>query len=219
MQRQFITIDAKQIEFAKSALSDVKNGFRRAVQGAINTSLTMARREIYAEVKQTYAIRKVLSRDKNFVRMRRAAPDSLVGWLHFKDRSIPLINFEVNPQKPQKVKRVTTISNSKRGKRTWRHAFVQKIPGSGHIGVFEQNIHTEQKKYTKNIWYETKRSGVKHRQYEVEQHGIREFYGISIPKMVENVTQYNSGFQAKLQAKANDRFNEQIAKLLKSVRR
>ncbi len=218
MQRQFITIDVKQMEFAEIALSSVKNGFRRAIQGAINTSLTMARREIYAEVKQTYAIRKAVSRDENFVRMRRAAPDSLVGWLHFSGRSIPLINFEVNPPKPRKVKRVTTISNSKRGKRTWNHAFVQKIPGSGHIGVFEQNMLSEKQKYTKNIWYKTK-GGIKHRQYEVEQHSIREFYGISVPKMVENVTQYNSGFQAKLQAKANDKFNEQIAKLLKSVRR
>jgi hypothetical protein len=207
----FITIDAKKLDLARIVLAEVKNGAPRAIQGTINTSLTMARRKIYGEIDQEFDLKKQNTRGKEVLSIQRARPDNLVGMLRFKSKALPLYNFGINPRGQHlgpysgKLLRAEVI----RGEvNQWRHAFTAKMK-NGHWGVF-----TRSGKFTTRNNHNKKRStwraGKRH-QVEI----INQRYSVSVPQMVNRVLEYSPNLRTDIQAEVDNNLDRQLERLLK----
>lgn len=192
-KNQLISIDASQLKYVEQVLRNVKNGAARVVQGAINTSLTEARRNLYDAIKNEYSLNKISSRHKEAISMQRASPSNLAGTLRYRGFNIPLINFRVSPKKPAKrnPRQVRVRSEIHRGEvKTWRGAFIAQMK-SGHVGVFTR----------------VGRS----------RYPIKEQYSTSVPQMINYVLEHDPSLQSKLQGVAEKKLNEQVEKLLAKV--
>lgn len=190
---KLLSLDAKQLNFAAVQLKDIPNGLVKATQGAINTSLTQARRDFYEAIKRDYALQKTASRHKEAVSMVRASPNRLAGALKYTGLSIPLINFKVTPNRPlqRRSRGVRVTTEVQRGNpKIWNHAFIARMK-SGHVGVFE-------------------RVGGK-------RYPIRQLYSTNIPSMINRVEQTDPELRNRLQRISEIKLNEQILRLLNKV--
>ncbi|TXI91904.1 MAG: hypothetical protein E6Q33_09065 [Neisseriales bacterium] len=209
-----ISLDAKQLDYAKLALDNIKNGLPRAIQGAINTTLTAAKDTFYQAILRDYALNKIPSNSNGkILNIKRAKPNDLSGNLYFKDRNLPLFKFNVNPRRPAKRNphKVNVIAEVLRGNpQSWTHAFIAKMK-SGHIGVFTRTGKTEMT--TKRKWINQKRNN----KDKVKHYLITERYSTSIPQMIEQVYFKNPMVQDRIQEQANIKFEEQIIKILQKA--
>lgn len=212
--KQLITINARQLEYATLALDGIKNGLPRAIQGAINTTLTAAKDTFYQAILKEYALSKIPSnRNGKILNIKRAKPSDLTGNLYFKDRNLPLFKFNVSPRRPAKrnPRQVNVVAEVLRGNpQPWPHAFIAKMK-SGRIGVFTRTGKTEM---TSKRWWVNKKRNNKDK---IKRESITERYSTSIPQMIEQVYIKNPMVQDKIQQQANMKFEEQINKILQKA--
>lgn len=190
MSNNLVTLDVSQLKYVTNVLKDVKNGLPRAIQGAINTSLTESRRDLYNAIKEEYNLQKTASRKKEALDIKRASPTQLFGRLFYKGRNIPLINFRVAPSKSvrRNPRNTRVISEIHRGQpQTWKSAFVAQMR-SGYVGVYVRRGKA--------------------------QYPITEKYSTSIPQMINYVLNNNPQLANKLQRNAEVKLNEQVDKIL-----
>lgn len=185
----FITIDAKKLDLARIVLANIQNGAARAIQGTINTSLTMARRKIYGEIDREFDLKKKNTRGKDVVRIQRARPDSLVGMLRFKGSALPLANFGITPTRSRKARMLYVQVIRQKGFKPLGRSFTAKMK-SGHIGIFAR---------------------VGKGRYPIQQK-----YSVSVPQMVNRVLEYNQQIKTDIQAEVDNKLDYQISRLLKS---
>lgn len=207
-KNQLIEIDTKQLDLARLMLQDVKNGLPRAIQGAINTSLTQARRDFYDAIRKEYTLQKVSSNHKEAISMSRASPANLSGSLRYRGVGIPLINFKVTPKRPARRNphKVRVISEVHAGKaELWNHAFIAKMK-TGHLGVF-----TRTGKFNQVHRVGKRRSG------NVRRESIVQRFSTSIPAMIAYVEEHDPNLRDRLQKVAENKLNEQIIKILDKV--
>lgn len=185
----FITIDAKKLDLAQIVLADVKNGAPRAIQGTINTSLTMARRKIYGQIDQEFDFNKKNTRGKEVLSIQRARPDNLVGMLRFKGAALPLANFGLKiPVRSKNQRLLYAQIIRQNGFKSLGRSFVAKMK-SGHIGVFAR---------------------VGKGRYPIQQK-----YSISVPQMVNRVLEYSPNLRTDIQAEVDNNLDRQLERLLK----
>lgn len=185
----FITIDAKKLDLARIVLANIKNGAERAIQGTINTSLTMARRKIYGEIDREFDLKKKNTRGKEVVSIQRAGPDNLVGMLRFRGSALPLANFGITPNRRQKAKMVYAQVIRQNGFKPLGRSFIAKMR-SGHIGIFAR---------------------VGKGRYPIQQK-----YSVSVPQMVNRVLEYSPNLKTDIQTEVDSKLDYQINRLLKS---
>lgn len=208
-----ISIDAKQLEYAALSLDGIKNGLPKALQGAINTTLTAAKNTFYDAILRDYALKKASSRQREVLKIQRASPANLFGSLNYSGRNLPLINFNVNPRQPAKRNphHVKIISEVLRGNpQSWPHAFIAKMK-SGHVGVFTRSGNVEMT--TKRWWVNKSRNN----KDKIKRELINQRYSTSVPQMVEQVYLNDVGIQDRIQNIANSKLEEQVIKILQKA--
>jgi len=162
-----ITVTEKGIKEAKRLLSHINDGIEKAVWNASGRALKTGRSQLSKSIKKRYTIRarsknpkeehKTLSRNikekRNFKK--------LGGSLEIKGHMLNLYDFSVSPKAPfrkggERPKSLSVAVLKEGGKKKLLHTFVQKMKGSGHVGVFGRIKRSKMKKKNKEKIYEIK---------------------------------------------------------------
>lgn len=212
MSRSLINIDIRQLDLVNIALKNVRNGSRRALQNATNKSLTHARSTFLNAIKDEYALDKISSQHKSaLVSMKRAKPSDLTASLHYKSKSIPLINFKVKPKYRHTgpySKLIVKAEIRKGSSESFPYSFIAKMPKTNHWGVF-----TRTGKFVENH-RDSKYGGKRKNGKNIKREGIRQLFSTSVPQMVEQVQIRHPDIRERIQTQFEANINEQVRNLL-----
>ena len=147
------------IERAKALLAGIPDGVDKAVRASMSRTVDRLRRESNRTIREKYDITdEGLRADKN-VRVSYSYQNGVQATVTFSGHKIPLYRFGGSPKMPE-VHRDRTVLAIIKGEEVWVHpsvqasghqfrgtalslltkygndAFVQRMPGSGHVGIF-----------------------------------------------------------------------------------
>jgi len=147
------------VERAETLLAGIPGGVDRAVKAAMRRAVDRLRRESSQTIREKYDIMDAGIRAEKNVRVRYSYQNGVQATVTFSGHKIPLYRFGGSPKMPE-VHRDRTVQAIVKGERVWVHpsvqasghqfrstslspltkygndAFVQRMPGSGHIGIF-----------------------------------------------------------------------------------
>ncbi|KYD02640.1 hypothetical protein B4102_0234 [Heyndrickxia sporothermodurans] len=153
-----IELKLEHIERLQKMLGDTPKQIPIVTARAINRSAEAARTQAAKSARQTYIIKHkdIIST----IRIKKATPNSLFADIRSRGFVIKLINFKVNPGRPQPNRKRPITASVKRGsEKTIKNGFVAQMR-SGHINVFTR---------------------VSKRRFPIKGH-----YGPSVPQMLGN---------------------------------
>ena len=131
-----IELDKLDVERLKADLRHVKDGMPISVMRSINRTLPGVRTDMVAIARREYTVKAKAAR-KN-IDIRKALKTRLSGGVTSTGKPIPLINFDVRPNRPSPKRKTPYMVEVIRGqKKPLKHGFVAKMD-SGHKGVFER---------------------------------------------------------------------------------
>lgn len=157
-----IKIDASELERIEKMLSSIPKGMEKATSSAINRTLESTRASATRKVRERYDIK---AKDvRGTISLKRAGTSNPSGAMISRGTPIPLMQFKVNPGKPNPARRKPVFASVKKSGGSIKSAFVTSFD-SGHTGVFER--------------------------VGKARFPIRELYGPSTPQMIgeENIIQ------------------------------
>lgn len=152
-----INIEAKELKRIEDMLITIPNGMERAMSSAINRTLTSTRASAVRRVRSQYDVR--AGDIRGSMHISRSNIKNISGSIISKGGTLPLIDFKVNPKKPNPRRRKPVFASVKKSGGAIEGAFVAKMP-NGHIGVYE-------------------RAGI-------SRYPIKQLYGPSAPQMLGN---------------------------------
>lgn len=130
-----IKIDTKELERVEKMLSTIPKGIEKATSSAINRTLQSTRASATRKVRERYDIK---AKDvRGTISLKRAGTFNPNGAMISRGTPIPLMQFKVNPGKPNPSRRKPVFASVKRSGGTIKSAFVTSFD-SGHTGVFER---------------------------------------------------------------------------------
>ncbi|GMB00433.1 phage tail protein [Pelosinus sp. IPA-1] len=125
---------AQEVARANALLSHIKNGGPRAINSALNRTITGVRTDLVRSVRDNYDVK--ASDVRNAMQLKKSNPSTLTASIGASGAPLPLINFRVKPAQPGKQKPGSTlrVSVKKSGGKPIKGAFVAKLQG-GRVGV------------------------------------------------------------------------------------
>jgi hypothetical protein len=150
-----ITVTQQGIKEAKRILSHVDEGIEKAVNRAGKRALKTGKRELSENIRKRYRVRANSKKPKD--KHKTIAGNlkeeweysKLKGRLKVEGKALNLYDFYVSPRAPFRAGKTTKGKVKKRpeslsvavltgSKKKLFHAFVQKMPDHGHVGVYER---------------------------------------------------------------------------------
>lgn len=147
------------IERAKTLLAGIPDGADKAVRASMSRTVDRLRRESNRTIREKYDITDEGIRAEKNVRVSYSYQNGVQATVTFSGHKIPLYRFGGSPKTPE-VHRDRTVQAIVKGEEVWVHpsvqasgrqfrgtapspltkygndAFVQRMPSSGHIGIF-----------------------------------------------------------------------------------
>ena len=147
------------IERAKALLAGIQGGVDKAMKASMSRTVDRLRRESNQAIREKYDITDAGIRAEKNVRVRYSYQNGVQATVTFSGHKLPLYRFGGSPKTPE-VHRNRTVQAIVKGERVWVHpsvqasghqfgstgpspltkygndAFVQRMPKSGHIGIF-----------------------------------------------------------------------------------
>ncbi|NLU09439.1 MAG: hypothetical protein GXW90_00565 [Tepidanaerobacter acetatoxydans] len=131
-----IKIDTKEAERIADMLTSIPDGMEKATASAINRALSMTKTAASRKVRERYNVKAKYVKDS--ISIRRAGKSNLIGTMISRGTPIRLINFKVNPSRPNpKRRKPITVSVKKSGGGALKGAFVAEMSNES-VGVFER---------------------------------------------------------------------------------
>src|SRR6056297_2022745 len=130
-----IELDKLDVERLKADLRHIKDGMPISVMRSINRTLPGIRTDMVAIARREYTVKAKAAR-KN-IDIRKASKSRLSGGVTSVGKPIPLINFDVRPNRPSPKRKIPYTVEVIRGQRKeiGGGGFVA-VMNSGHKGVF-----------------------------------------------------------------------------------
>lgn len=180
-----ITIDASQLRQADKVLQHIKGGTPRALNAAINRTLSGMRTDMTQRVRQTYNIK--AGDVRSSLKIRKSSLQTLRGEVQSTGSPMRLIKFRVSPATPAPGRRKPIKAAVKKGSlKPVSGAFVAQMR-SGTIGVFSR-------KTSRRL-------------------PINMLYGPGVPTML-NEPEVNKFIQDKAEERLSQRFDHEVRRLL-----
>ncbi|MDA3731666.1 phage tail protein [Niameybacter massiliensis] len=129
-----IDLDKHLVKQAEEMLSEVPNGMKRCMKNAINKTTRSAGRSLHNELKTDYNIK--VSEIKRGLNIQRATLSRLEGKVIANG---PVTRLKKGFRTDTKTPKAYAAYIKKRSRKSLpEQAFVQTMPNSGHIGIFER---------------------------------------------------------------------------------
>jgi hypothetical protein len=144
-----VSVDPVQLRELEELLDDIPKGLPRAVNSAINKTLTSARSQIVKRLARILNLPPGKAKDPQpntisaYVGVLRSNFQTLAGAITISRKGIPLYKFGTNPSQPlsgaalRAISGVTVKARRDKGNETLPGTFIARMK-SGHVGVFER---------------------------------------------------------------------------------
>jgi hypothetical protein len=156
-----ITVNLSQSVYSALAqLNNIQKNAPRAINSALNRSVTYLRQAVVRQVTQEYSVKQPVVRKA--IQLTKSTVSSLSAQAVVSGSPIPLVKFDITPRRPLKTsnKRQLMAKVTKNGaQKPIKKGFVQKTK-AGYLGAFYR---ATDKRYP-----------------------LKQFYGPSIPQMAQN---------------------------------
>ncbi|MEC0234070.1 phage tail protein [Paenibacillus kribbensis] len=120
---------------ARRQLSGMDKILKQATRSSINRATQRSKTELGRKIRERYVIKQ--SEATKTITVRKAGGLGLSSEIKTKGKTIPLINFSVNPKKrPTKPKMVRAAVLRGSQRKSLKRAFISNM--GGHTGVFER---------------------------------------------------------------------------------
>lgn len=129
--------DVKELKLAQKEIKNIRDTIPKAYYSAIQRTGQMVKTRSSRLVREKYYVKSAEVKDR--IKLRRGSVKNPFAEIRAKGNNIPIIKFRATPKQvtPRRPK-VQKVGVKKAGNKPLKGAFIAKVGGGGHVGVFKR---------------------------------------------------------------------------------